>query len=331
MVAMVRSAALTGYAELARSLGLNPTIMTGAVDLPIAALDDPSLLIPAGRVGRLLELSAQASGREDFGVLLAETRQPSNLGLVALVVREQATLHDGVAALARYARLHTAAISLRLEPVDDAWRIQPLMANRRGLPMRQSVDLTMGVLHRSLAAIFGASWRPDLICFAHPAPADPAAHRRIFGPQLQFDAPQHGMVCSAATMHRRRDGTDQAASRDLQRHLDLQLSNTAQTLPDQVRDLITALLPSADCDADALALRLGMDRRTLHRRLSRDGTNFATLLDATRQDLARQYLANQHIPLQTVAINLGFGAQAVFSRWFRDRFGCTARDWRKRL
>jgi ParB-like chromosome segregation protein Spo0J len=91
MVALVRSAALTGYAALARDFGLTPEALAAIVGLPSEALTNPDLRIPAGRVGRLLELSAVVAGADDFGLRLAETRQPSNLGMLALVV----SVHPG--------------------------------------------------------------------------------------------------------------------------------------------------------------------------------------------------------------------------------------------
>ena len=61
MNAYLRSASLTNYADLARSLGLNPLQMLARVGLPAQCLDSADLRIPAAPVMRLLELSAQES------------------------------------------------------------------------------------------------------------------------------------------------------------------------------------------------------------------------------------------------------------------------------
>ena len=59
---VVRSAAISGYANLARSLGLDPAGLARHVGLDVHALATPDAQIPAFKVYRLLELSAAASG-----------------------------------------------------------------------------------------------------------------------------------------------------------------------------------------------------------------------------------------------------------------------------
>jgi hypothetical protein len=74
MVQLSRSAAVTGFAELARHLRLDPYRLADAAGVPRRALADPDLKIPAGAVGRLLELAAERARIDDFGLRLAETR-----------------------------------------------------------------------------------------------------------------------------------------------------------------------------------------------------------------------------------------------------------------
>ncbi len=41
---------------------------------------------------------------------------------------------------------------------------------------------------------------------------------------------------------------------------------------------------------DRVAQRLGVDRRTIHRRLVQEGETFSAIVDAVRQELAARYL-----------------------------------------
>jgi AraC-like DNA-binding protein len=332
MVAMVRSAALTGYAGLARGLGLDPERLTASVGLPATALASPELRVPASRVGRLLELSAQAANAEDFGLRLAETREPWNLGLPALLAQAAPTVREGIAALARYLPLHNEALLLRLECLDGAWLVRPVFAGRRARPTRQSMELSIGVLHRTLGALFGDDWRPELVCLAHPAPRDLATHRRVFGPRLQFDAPAAGLVLGYDAMVRRRRfaPADSLLARDARAYLDGKLAKNAMPFADRVRETIAWMLPAGTCSADGVASYMGLDRRTLHRRLTRCGTTYASLLDEVRRESAAALLGGSIRPLQVVAAELGFGSPSVFARWFRTRFDCTAGEWRRR-
>jgi Arabinose-binding domain of AraC transcription regulator, N-term len=181
MARMIRSACLTDYVGVSRSVGLNPYRMLDAAGLPRASLSDPDMMIPAGAVGRLLEASAKAAGIDDFGLRLAEMRGLSNLGPVGLVVREQPTIRKAIEALIRYIRLHNEAVSLRIEETDDLVILSPTLVVARPAPIRQAVELSMGVLCRILRLFLGGAWKPQTVCFTHVPPKSRERHRRVFG------------------------------------------------------------------------------------------------------------------------------------------------------
>src|SRR6516165_1359544 len=78
--ALVRSASLTNYAELARRTGLDPYRMLSEFGIPQRSLQDPDLMVPLDSVRQLLEASAERSSVEAFGLMMAEERRLSNLG-----------------------------------------------------------------------------------------------------------------------------------------------------------------------------------------------------------------------------------------------------------
>jgi hypothetical protein len=96
MPLLVRSACLTGYVELAHSLGLDPFRLLREVGLDRACLFDPERKISVDAAHRLWEMSARAARIENFGLRLAETRRLSNLGPLALGTRDAATLREAL-------------------------------------------------------------------------------------------------------------------------------------------------------------------------------------------------------------------------------------------
>jgi hypothetical protein len=95
---LTRGATLTGYEALARSVGLDPFRMLKAAGLPFSVLSDKDTLISVDSVAVLLEDSARESGQAAFGLLLAEPRRFSNLGVLAVVLREEpASRRAGIA------------------------------------------------------------------------------------------------------------------------------------------------------------------------------------------------------------------------------------------
>ena len=192
-----RSAALTGYADLARSFSLDPYRILDAAGVPRRALDDPDIKITANAVGRILEVSARQSGAEDFGMRLAEKRRLSNLGLAAMIAREQPNARQAIDVLAQYIWLQNDALSIVLEAASgDLVILRAQIASASGRRSRQSMELLVGTTCRTLASLLGASWRPQLVCFAHGAPSRPGVHRRVCGAAVAFDQDFDGVVLS---------------------------------------------------------------------------------------------------------------------------------------
>src|SRR5271170_1276456 len=141
MTDLIRSACLTHYADVARSVGIEPMQLLRSVGLPPTSLRDPDIRIAAGGVRRLLEASAAAAGIDDFGLRLAERGGLSNLGPVALLVREQATVGAAMETLARYIHVHNESIRIRIERDGDMVAIAPTLSLRPATPARQSIEL----------------------------------------------------------------------------------------------------------------------------------------------------------------------------------------------
>lgn len=327
---LVRSASLGSYEQVARDANLDPFRMLREAGIHHSALRDPDLMIDADAVGRLLERSARLSGMADFGLRMAEHGRLSNLGPVALVMREEPTVRQALECLVRYMRLHNEGLQARL--VDDGAltiiHVDLIMATT--VPARQGIELSVGVLARILSLFLGKSWRADCVCFSHDRPADLARHHRLFGPHVEFRHDFNGIVCRSGDLETAISTADPAMARIVRRQLDDLLAGTSDTTLGKVRKLVVFLLPLGQCTAERVAGGLGVDRRTVARHLAGEGQTFSSILDAVRGELAQRYLQGSDRPLSDVAELLGFSELSSFSRWFSRRFGCSASIWKAR-
>jgi len=325
-----RSACLTNYVDLARSLHLSPLDQLRRVDISPACLANPDAKIPVSAFIHLLENSARDAGVENFGLRMAEGRKISNLGPLAVVLRSQPTMREALEALRHYGHLQAEAVMLMFEEADGVLAIRADVMPDRPEPVRQATELSIGVLYRTLQVLLGEDWRPSAVCFRHGAPADLSVHWRVFDTRLRFDATIDGVLCRAAVLDQPLPNYDAETARYLSKLLDVLDTEPAHSAPDQVRQLIRALLPTGRCSVDVVAQHLQLDRRTLHRHLQRDGQSFSGILDSVRSDVAIAYLNDRNRPLKGLAELLGFSEPSAFSRWFSGRFGCTATAWRQR-
>jgi len=199
MPRLIRSAVFTGYIEVARALGLDPYRLIAQHDLPAVCLTDPEIRVPALATVRLLEATARLSGKSDVGLRLAERRSLSNVGAFALLVREQPTLRRAIEMLVGYMHLHSEALALSLEERDGMATLKLVVDVGRPLPLRQSVELGLGFLHRSLQ-LLDRSWKPAAVYFTHDRPERIDAHRRFFGTTVKFGQDFNGIIWDARTI-----------------------------------------------------------------------------------------------------------------------------------
>ena len=261
---------------------------------------------------------------------MAEARRLSHLGPLGLLVREQPTLRLAVEAFARYGRRLNAALLLAIEEAGDVVVLREELIVGRAGPVRQSTELVVGVAFRTLSALLGPDWRPRRVCFAHDAPADRSVHERVFGRNVEFGHDFNGIVCARADLDRPNPNADPAMAKYAQQLLEESSAGSADNMSIQVRQLVVTLLGSGACTIERVAQHLGVDRRTVHRRLASDGQAFSAIVDTVRRELAERYLKDRHRSLAEVSSLLGFAAPSGFSRWYRRQFSGRASDVRAR-
>ncbi|MDH6146747.1 MULTISPECIES: AraC family transcriptional regulator [Paraburkholderia] len=325
---LLRSAALTNYVEVARSVGLDPYRKLADAGINRSVLLDPDIMIPAEAVARLLETSARAAAIEDFGLRMAETRELSNLGSLGFVMREQPTLRRALGSMAHYLRLQNEAVVMRIEETAGLAIIREELMGVVPGSMRQATELVLAVLFRLLSMVLGASWKPRTICFTHSAPASVAMHTRVFGAPVEFNQDFDGIVCVTSDLDAAIPAYDPVMAQQVRRYLDSMLLQTNATMSDKVTKLVVALLPSGTCSVDRIAQHLGVDRRTVHRHLAQHGDSYLSIVDTVRAGLVMRYVDNADRPLSEVAALVGFSSLSAFSRWFGGRFGCSVSTWR---
>jgi AraC-like DNA-binding protein len=95
-----------------------------------------------------------------------------------------------------------------------------------------------------------------------------------------------------------------------------------------VEEAIAQALPHGQANADVIAGRLGMSRRTLARALAEEDATFSVLLDDLRAALAKRYLRERELPISQIAWLLGYREASSFTNAFGRWTGATPRQFR---
>jgi AraC-like DNA-binding protein len=330
MSCLVRSASLTNYAEIARSLHVDHLQQMRSAGLDPRCLLQPDLKIPTEAVVQLLESSAREAGVDDFGLRMAETRKLSNLGPLALLWRDEPTIRSALQACRDFLYLHNLGLVLNIEESGGVVVLRMEQVTVGNLPVRQAMELSVAVTHRLLKTLLGNHWHPSVVCFRHAKPFDDSRHRRIFATSVQFNSLMDGIVCRSADLDKTLPSADPDMARYVHQYLESIREESKTALLEQVRQMIWMLLPTGRCSVEQVAVNLGFDRRTLHRKLAQESETFSSLLDQVRAELAMRHLTHSNHPLGEIAGVLGFSELSAFSRWFSRHFDCSPSIWRAR-
>lgn len=328
MAILVRSGVLTNFLEVAQHVGLNPQAELAKVGLNQAMLLDPEQAIPGAAAVQLLENAAQASGCQTFGLRMAESRQMSDLGAVSLLLTHQPTLRDVLEMALHYRHLMNRALAIYVEEAGGLAVIREEIVTESATPRRQATELAIGVMARLCATLLAQHWRPVSVSFMHDAPDDLRLHRRVFGCDVQFRAEFNGIACPSATLAAPNPKADPAMAQLARRYLDTLQPGQDASLSFEVRKAIYVLLPMGRATAEQIALALGMNVRTLQRRLEDEQVSFSDLVNEVRRDLAQRYMQSPQYSLARIADLLGYSVPSSFTRWFAAQFGASPAQWR---
>ena len=324
----VRSAVLAHYMEVAERLGLNPQSLLSKVGLSRATLktvDQPILLSAAVD---LLELSAQATQCESFGLMMAEARQFSDLGPVSLLLTHQRTVRDAVNTTMQYRHLLNEGLAMHVEDTGKLTLVREEVISAGSRSSRQANELAVAVLCFMFRALIGPLWHPQSVNFVHAAPANQEVHKRVFRCKLQFDSDFHGMVCATSDLEQPIPVADPVLARYAQSFIEAIPGGATSSMTLEVRKSIYLLLPMGRASVEQIAKTLGLNVRTLQRRLGEDGESFSGLINAVRMELAQRYIANPKYPLGRIAELLGYSNHSAFTRWFIAQFKQTPQEVR---
>lgn len=329
---LVRAAALTGYFSVAEDLRLDTVPLLRSSGLTRAMLENPEQMLPARPVIRLLEESAEAAGCLTFGLRMAERRGLADLGMVSLLIAHQSTLRDALSVLTQFRNRINSTLVLRVEEFEGMVLLREHFALDPPMPSRQADDLALGVLDRMCRNVLGADWQPIAISLPYepPPPSERPVYQRLFSCPVEFNSDFEGILLNRADLDRRNARSDPALALHARKLVSTMVDPGERTMVEEVEQAILLLMPAGRAAIETVADTLGINVRTLQRRLADEGTSFSLVLNRARvREVTRLFEHRRH-RLTDIAHMLGYGSLGAFSRWYSDNFHLTPTEGRKR-
>lgn len=311
---------LAGFSELVQSVGVNPVQLLRGAHIARAALTDSEARIPLDGLAKLLDDAAEATGWPDFALRLARARRLSHYGGGGLLARDEPDARHALLAIISNMRLKSENVVFDLQETGAEVAVTARLAVLPSSSSAQIDDLLIGGLFHVMKQLLGGTWQPVRVGLAHSVQERARLYRRYFGCPVLLGQDTNVIVVRPADLDHVLPDADPAFRSDAQQQLQEREASLRQPLEAKVIELIKAMLPTGHCSMERVALRLGVQTRTLHRQLSARGVTFSQLTDDTRRKLAMRYVMQSGRPIAQIAQLLGFSETSAFSRWFSRAF-----------
>ncbi len=299
--------------------------------LDFAALGDPDARFSIDQINVLWELALARSGNPAIGLVGAVQAKPRHFGIIAYALMSAPDLLGIMHRMARYIGVLSDAAIVTVRKHGDAYRLvltvragsQPAPHQRFAFDLLRFLSFCRWVTDTGL--------NPAAVELSHPGGPSAPAFVAAFGCMPRFGAAENALVFSAVDATRplptAHDRLSAVHDRTATEHLHRMSGSLVKT---RAGATIAGHLPDGAPTRGAIARALGTSERTLHRRLTEEGTSFQRLVDETRRELAENFLARRDLSLAAVAYMLGFKDQGSFFRAAHRWFSMTPTQYRRR-
>ncbi|HEX6591181.1 MAG TPA: AraC family transcriptional regulator [Moraxellaceae bacterium] len=326
--------ALQQYLRSAEACGLSREKMLAESGISAEQLLDNNGRVPGDALQRLLAYILPRCGNPVFGLQTSHYIQPGSYSVMGYIAMTSNTLAEAVARMPQYEKL-----------VGDMG-VSTVEHEPGAIVVRWNCRFSDPLTRRHIIENVLASWTsytrwmadaPELtplaVRFEHDPPADRTLlkhYQQIFRCPVYFNQPMSALLCSAQMFEYPLRQPDVNLRDTLEQHAQASLAALKEkySLSDQVRSLLRAMLADGSPRKEFVAEQMGMNVRTLHRKLADEGQSYQQILDDLRAELARKYLSQSHLSVDDIARTLGFTESRSFIRYFKGYVGVTPGEFR---
>lgn len=314
--------ALVHASNVLRELGQDPWDLLESFGVTQAMMASPMTPIPLAIHGQILQAAVDATGREDFGLLVGQRATLEHAGPLRLLVFNARTTREAVESLVRYLGLWYHGLTLDMTS-DRGFTCLSISIEGKFPGHDQVLTGYLAALVRHLEGIFARNWRPSQVHISYRRPRMAEQYTRFFRAPVLYDQPRHAVFFSEAVLDETRQGSQQMLDSFLREYMAELEAREQPDFASRVRSVIESLLASGDCSVVRVADMFAIHRVTLHRYLREQGTTFESLLDDARRNLASRMLEETDLPIGEIATALGYAAPGSFVRAFKRWHGAT--------
>ena len=316
--------------EVLRERGVDLPDVLADAGLRTDLFDSPENTVTFREFVRLLLACERRTRCDHVWLLVAQRSRLADMGAAGQIARLGATVGEGLRGFAEHFNLQSTASTVSVVTSGPYTRLVYAVS---GYDMSATHHAQIGgvtIAFNILQDLCGRTWRPTVVTLATRAPPSLRPFHQHFGAPLRFDSDESALVFASHWLDRPLPPVDPLVRQQVEAVVRAKRAAILADFPATVRRLLRKQLILGQCSMPEVAALLGMHRRTLDRRLQRQGVSYGELVGALRTDIARQLLRDTDLRVQQVAESLHFSSAANFATAFRRWTGVTPSEFAAR-
>src|SRR6266852_5078922 len=322
--------------DFAVSKGADRQMLIERSHICLDDLKDQDNRIPLASYLALLHAGIELCNEPALSLLFGEAVKLQDISIVGLIGVAFDNVESVRRQVNRYTPLGLDADDGTAEPIqfvrengDDWMKFNGLVYVDNPLLLESGIARAVcGVraLQQSMPSLANVSF-PKAIRFTHAEPSYRAEYDRIFGVPLFFESHMNAFLIDEAFLNMKLPRTNPYLSEIMSARADelLKSLEMSKTMRGLVENLLIPILHTGEASMDMIAVKLGLSRQTLFRKLKAEGITFEKVLDELRHKLALHYLNGKKVSVNETAYLVGFSEPAAFSRAFKRWTGSSPR------
>jgi AraC-like DNA-binding protein len=275
-----------------------------------------------------------ADRRETLGIDLAQALPLEQAGLWGFLLRSSNTFGDMLRRAERYMRVINRYQEFVLE--DRGERVAMVCNHPDPSPYGNRAQIVCVYLGHWIAwgrQLTHQPIAPDVARFRWAGPRDREPFERFFGGRLEFGVGEDALLLRRETLlyPLPEEAPEVAEQFEAYAAALIRRMLPETSVGERVREAIAEGLLAGSVSETAVAERLTLTVRTMHRHLVEAGTSFRRIRDDVLRQRAQELLSERRVPIAEVSYLLGYSEPSSFHRAFRRWTGFTPAEWRERV
>ena len=311
------------FPELVEELGGQPALLLQKAGIETEYVPGTTLEASYRQTIQLLELAATELKCPDFGMRLARRQGGCDIyGPLGPVMKNSRSFGEALLYVVTHNFAHSLSARIWLRPnrpEKSVFSGHDIILDR--VPNKtQAVEQILLVGSLGAMEITSGYVRARKIHFRHQPLSPPEVYRRYFGCEVLFGQNEDGVFYSEQDMACPITNPDPTTYQAATSFIDTEFTQHLPPLSVQVRGWVIQCLGTGQCTNEEVAAKLNMHSRTLHRRLTAEGTSFQQIKDEVRRDAMLYYVQHTNLEFSCISERLGFAEPSVLTRrcnlWF---------------